>query len=227
MVNKRDSELTSITGAGLADGDLFRVVDISDTTDAASGTSKNITKAELSSVMGGGGAVDSVNTMTGDVLLDDLHPSEVTGSTGTSQKVRAGDSTDLYGGNLYLYGGQGPAGSGKVVIATKFSVDVASGPINIRTGSTHEYEAGLISITAGDSSADEGGSVIISAGSGVTSDGLLELKAANDTSFDVIVIGPGKTLGFYNHAPAAQQTGVPVTAAGIHAALVALGLITA
>ena len=35
------------------------------------------------------------------------------------------------------------------------------------------------------------------------------------------------TLGFYGHAATALQTGVPITAAGIHAALVALGLITA
>ncbi len=35
------------------------------------------------------------------------------------------------------------------------------------------------------------------------------------------------TVGFYGHAGIAQQTGVAVTAAGIHAALVALGLITA
>lgn len=35
------------------------------------------------------------------------------------------------------------------------------------------------------------------------------------------------TIGFYNTAPIAQQTGVAVTAAAIHAALVALGLITA
>lgn len=34
-------------------------------------------------------------------------------------------------------------------------------------------------------------------------------------------------VGFYGHATIAQQTGVAVSAAGIHAALVALGLITA
>lgn len=33
-------------------------------------------------------------------------------------------------------------------------------------------------------------------------------------------------IGFYGTAPIAQQTGVAVTAAGIHAALVNLGLIT-
>lgn len=47
---------------------------------------------------------------------------------------------------------------------------------------------------------------------GVRIDGILEHGAAN--------------LGFYGTAPIAQQLGVAVTAAGIHAALVALGLIT-
>lgn len=56
MTDKRISELTSITGAGLADGDLLTVVDVSDTTMAASGTNKKITKAELASAVGGSGA---------------------------------------------------------------------------------------------------------------------------------------------------------------------------
>lgn len=34
-------------------------------------------------------------------------------------------------------------------------------------------------------------------------------------------------MGFYGAAPVAQQTGVAVTAGGVHAALVALGFITA
>jgi len=37
----------------------------------------------------------------------------------------------------------------------------------------------------------------------------------------------GSTVGFYGTAPVAKQTGVAVSAAGIHAALVALGLISA
>lgn len=37
----------------------------------------------------------------------------------------------------------------------------------------------------------------------------------------------GTTIGFYNTTPIAKQTGVAVTAAGIHAALVSLGLISA
>lgn len=39
--------------------------------------------------------------------------------------------------------------------------------------------------------------------------------------------GTGGTIGFYGTAPIALQEGVAVTAGGIHAALVALGLITA
>ncbi len=37
----------------------------------------------------------------------------------------------------------------------------------------------------------------------------------------------GTTVGFYGTAPIAKQTGVAVSLAGIHAALVALGLIAA
>jgi hypothetical protein len=49
---------------------------------------------------------------------------------------------------------------------------------------------------------------------------------------DSFVIGAnldhdGSNVGFYGTAPVAKQTGVAVTAGGIHAALVALGLIGA
>ena len=44
---------------------------------------------------------------------------------------------------------------------------------------------------------------------------------------DVQVASEAGTVAFYGTAPIAKQTGVAVTAAGIHAALVALGLIAA
>lgn len=47
--------LSTISGASLASGDLFLVVDVSDASADASGTAKVVTKAELASVMGGGG----------------------------------------------------------------------------------------------------------------------------------------------------------------------------
>ena len=49
----------------------------------------------------------------------------------------------------------------------------------------------------------------------------------NTTTGTKIGTGATQKLAFYGAAPLAQQTGVAVTAAGIHAALVALGLITA
>ncbi|KKM11738.1 hypothetical protein LCGC14_1720670 [marine sediment metagenome] len=60
---------------------------------------------------------------------------------------------------------------------------------------------------------------------GVTVDGVLlkdgGMKITGDLDHD------GSNVGFYAAAPVAQQTGVEVTAAGVHAALVNLGLITA
>lgn len=43
----------------------------------------------------------------------------------------------------------------------------------------------------------------------------------------ILVGGASASVGFYGTTPIALQTGVAVTAGGIHAALVALGLITA
>lgn len=47
MTDRRVSEDTAILGSGVATGDLFDLVDVSDTTDAASGTNKNITADEV------------------------------------------------------------------------------------------------------------------------------------------------------------------------------------
>lgn len=52
----------------------------------------------------------------------------------------------------------------------------------------------------------------------VVSGGVFGVKLGNRTD---------EPLGFYGAVGTTLQTGVPVTAAGIHAALVALGLITA
>ena len=66
----------------------------------------------------------------------------------------------------------------------------------------------------------------------VDSDGIVVLghkDAAGNTVAHVQAgwVGGASTLGFYGTAPIAQQTGVAVSAAGIHAACVALGLFTA
>jgi hypothetical protein len=67
-MGRRISEHTSILGSGLANGDLFEVVDISDNTDAASGTNKKILFSEVSSLFWTGSAgvtLTGNNSITG------------------------------------------------------------------------------------------------------------------------------------------------------------------
>jgi len=52
-------------------------------------------------------------------------------------------------------------------------------------------------------------------------------RVADESGLDVLLVGATQTLGFFGETPVAQPTGVAVDAAGIHAALVTLGLITA
>jgi len=61
MANKRFTDLTTLTS--IATGDLFPIVDISDTTDSAGGTTKKITQANL------GFAPSASPTFTGTVTL--------------------------------------------------------------------------------------------------------------------------------------------------------------
>ena len=56
MADTRITDLTAITGANTAAGDQFVLVDVSDTTMAASGTDKKISKAELLTVFEAAGA---------------------------------------------------------------------------------------------------------------------------------------------------------------------------
>jgi hypothetical protein len=58
-------------------------------------------------------------------------------------------------------------------------------------------------------------------------DATQSVEVVDKTGADMFVTQADGKIGFFGHAPAAQQTGVAVSAAGIHAALVALGLITA
>lgn len=86
--------------------------------------------------------------------------------------------------------------------------------------------AALVSLTTpGDISITGNSSVTISAGAGpVDINGLGTVKL--DSVAGVVVSNAAAhPVGFYGSAGVAKQVGVPVTAAGIHAALVALGLI--
>ena len=55
----------------------------------------------------------------------------------------------------------------------------------------------------------------------------IQLGTSTGTKIGTTGGASGQKLGFFNTTPVVQQTGIAVTAAGIHAALVNLGLITA
>jgi hypothetical protein len=82
----KTSELTALTGAGAATGDLVEVVDISDTTMAASGTNKKMTLAELVTYLNAAGITATVadNSITLAKMAD--------ASVGTAELVA--DSVD-------------------------------------------------------------------------------------------------------------------------------------
>lgn len=61
----------------------------------------------------------------------------------------------------------------------------------------------------------------------LTGDGTAGPGMFTNVEIDGALNHDGSTVGFYGTTPIAQQTGVAVDAASIHAALVALGLITA
>ena len=101
MTDRRVSEDTAILGAAVASGDLFDLVDVSDTTDAATGTNKKILASELAAAITALGSLATQAYASG--LVDDL--SGVTdaatartnlglGSLATKSTVASADITD-------------------------------------------------------------------------------------------------------------------------------------
>lgn len=116
-------------------------------------------------------------------------------------------------GTASLRMGQAPSAT---PVAQTFTLGEASRPgtdTNVG-GASGTIRPGLGTGTGTASSLILQGVVVTGGGSGVQS------------YQDMIKIS-GVSLGFYNTTPVAQQTGVAVSAAGIHAACVALGLFTA
>lgn len=250
MTNKRDSALPTITGAGLADGDLFRLVDISDTTDGASGSSKVITKAELASVMG--------TDLTS--YLGELEPSGFNGQptfydpdsaawddqswmalnyqeeVGLNQSWGWRKSADgkwsrafididaMPYADMGVYAGDDDGG-GRIhaqvlftathseadVIEAVFSMAASSSTIATRTG-------GGIDAVSTDTSH------VTQIQGGATQSGNIFEVFTNAYATTVLAVGENK-LGFFDTAAVTKETGVAVSTAAIHAALVRLGLI--
>jgi len=131
--------------------------------------------------------------------------------SGTTASATDLEITRLGAANLRQ--GKSPSAS---PVAQTFTIGEASRPgtdSNVG-GASGTIQPGLGTGTGTASSLTLQGVVLAGAGSGVQ-------------SYQDMIKITGVSLGFYNHAVTALQTGVAVSAAGIHAALVNLGLITA
>jgi len=196
---------------------------------------------------GGGVATDQVDT---NALEDDA----VTGGKVASATLSADNMGTLTGGDLTI--NFAATGANPVLDHTAFSLNadgsaVFSGTVSATsfTGTTLTMD-GAVNIEGG--TGDAVVSLYASSGYGVIELGngyldndygfraranslILEDYGSDDVTFEIdldVQVNEdlqhdGPNLGFYGTTAIAQQTGVAVTAGGVHAALVALGLITA
>jgi hypothetical protein len=121
--------------------------------------------------------------------------------------------------------------------------DTTAGPIDaigLLAHSTATRSAGANPLTtcaiSGFASGSQGNTALKGLATGSGANAALHVTATGgtpnmaidaDNGGDVSLCGPTDKLGFHGTAPIAKQTGVAVTAEAIHAALVALGLISA
>lgn len=100
MTDKKITELTALTGANVAVGDEFVLVDISDTTMAATGTDKNITSAEVRLWLAttvGVVAIDKIFTAKGDIAIGTAANASAKLAAGTNTYGLEADSTQSTG----------------------------------------------------------------------------------------------------------------------------------
>ena len=99
MPDTKGSALSALTGANSATGDLFFVVDVSDTTMAASGTTKSMTRAESAQAIQAAYVLAGLNIGTGALtagtgsfsgILSTTDATEATSTTAASLKTAGG-----------------------------------------------------------------------------------------------------------------------------------------
>lgn len=104
----------------------------------------------------------------------------------------------------------------KLTSANAFKVALQSGNLHVED---KDSKTGQVFVQAGLSSASNTftGSISVNG----------DLTVTGTTNVNGSFTHAGSTAGFYGATPTVQLTGVAVSAAGVHAALVTLGLITA
>jgi hypothetical protein len=169
------------------------------------------------------------------------------GTSGGNTLIRGGNGTTVSGngGSLQLNGGNGYTNGGNLELAAGFANagtetggnftalggerNVSGGTLDFSAGSGGVGSGGSVNFSSGGSGSAAGGSVNFGLQGGATDDGEITFKnPAGETYAYFKNDGPGgvQQIGFFNATPVSQPTSVAVTAAGIHAALVSLGLIT-
>jgi len=152
-----------------------------------------------------------------------------TGSGGTT----SGDGGDLfvaggvgqYGGDLFLDGGIGSIDGGQFVgQAGGSSATGSSGGRFVFGPGTSTGDGGSAFFQGGTGTV--GGDIRFQPGIGTTEGSAIFENSRSSVVIKISGTSTTATLGFFGATPVVQPTGVAVTAAGIHAALVSLGLIT-
>jgi hypothetical protein len=144
---------------------------------------------------------------------------------------------------------------GELTLRSGGSIGNNGGDVNLTAGNDEsDGDGGNVAVKAGNSVTGSGGAVSVRGGNGAGGGGQVIVQGGTGAGGNVIVGGGGSThnvqmysgdgnqyvqldndglqigatkLGFFQGATVVQPTGVAVTAAAIHAALVSLGLITA
>lgn len=138
-------------------------------------------------------------------------------STGGDMLFASGGGTNSSGGSFQMYAGIGNAGA-----ASGGSFDMAGG-----NAAGSGAGGGLVLQSGGSLGGGAGGDIQLVSGFGAPSGNIFIGTDSNPTCLTITENGfAASQMGFFNAAPVTQPTAVPVTAAGIHAALVSLGLIT-
>lgn len=146
-------------------------------------------------------------------------------------RAASGATAGSAGGALTLLGGTGGDGASGLAPGSGGMISVIAGSAGTRVNSGNP-NGGRIDITAGTGrQAGGGGSVNVTAGSsgpGGTAGSINLVVGDADGVYGAINIASSvdQRVGFYGATAVAKQTGVAVTAAGIHAALTSLGLIS-
>jgi hypothetical protein len=169
------------------------------------------------------------------------------GTNGGTTIVRGGNGTTVggNGGSLQLNGGNGYTNGGNLELAGGFANsgtetgaiftalggerNVSGGTLDFSAGGGDIGSGGSVNFSSGGSGSAAGGSINFGLQGGATDDGEITFKnPAGETYAYFKNDGPSgaQQIGFFNATPVAKPTSVAVTAAGIHAALVSLGLIS-